>query len=151
MKHLRFNYRKYSKYVVNKNLYNKWIKCYPEYSHYTYSMFLELVKQLIYKYRTTVIENTDGVRLPFYLGDMSVKYTNIKALDINKSIEYEKPIVYKNITTFRKNAKLVYKIDRCVNYNVYLRYIGFKPTRSFAKDVSDKILKKPTMYKNIRL
>ena len=151
MKKTRFTNKKYKTSIVSYALYQKWVKKYPEYSHIKFQGFKDLLKDLLNKYKEEILTNTHGVRLPFYLGDISIKYVDMENINPSASLEVGKEVKYLNFQSFRKAAKILWVIKHARKFNRFLKYMAFKPHTSIRKEAKSKIIENPGMFKNSEL
>lgn len=149
IKDIRYRPTKYTKKVITKDLYSKWIKEYPEYSIYSYKDFYNFWILLSKEYIDTIVTNTHGVRLSFYMGDLSLKYVTSSNLNRNykKSIEAKTPTGHLNFITSGKNGKIVWSVDYARKFNSELPLIAFKSCRNFTIKAASAFKNTPELYR----
>jgi hypothetical protein len=114
---LYFRKEKYQTSMITKATYNKWIEENPQFSKVPYSKWKRYWKYLREEVYQAVIENPDGVDLPLFMGNISVKILDIEfkcAKDFNTSILTNKETGKKEKLPFitsdiPKKPKIVWK------------------------------------------
>lgn len=132
-------FRSKSMTLLNKEMYNNFIKKYPQYSKITLKQFKEIVNVFNGNLWQGVIDNRDGIELPESLG-----YLFIGSCDKSKkqnpnykdSIKYGQLINHKNWESNNYLAKIFY-----TNYSLKYRFKNrelwkFEPVRQFSRKVS---------------
>jgi len=146
---VRYRPTKYTKKVITKELYNKWKKTYPEYSHYSFLEFKKFWKMLANEYKEEVVSNSHGVRLSFYMGDMSLKY--VVSTETNKnyksSNEVGEPVGHLNLITSGKNGKIVWSIDYARKFNNQLPIVAFQSCRDFTHKAAEAFRENPELFR----
>ena len=150
MTNTRFKRKKYREHLITDTLYNKWINKYPEYKEYSCKQFREYWKILANKYIDIVVTNPDGVRLPFYMGDISIKYTPKmdKNISIHKSAQQGVEVKHMNFTTNGRAGKIIWSIEHARKFNKYLPIMGFEGSRGFALKSTNQLSENPEIFKN---
>ena len=121
----------FSKSVINKELYKKFIKEFPEYKDMTWSEFynnwLEITKEI----RIESVWNPLGVKLGSYLGELKLQYIpyNFEARDRSQN-EITNHI---NLNTRGKVAKVKWERRWAVKFNKILQFYAFNETRDINK------------------
>lgn len=72
-----FTKGKYQTSIISQEFYNKWVVQNPNYSHIDFQKWKRYWKYLREEIYSGVIENSEGVDLPFFLGNISVKILDI--------------------------------------------------------------------------
>lgn len=147
----RFRYNKYFTHVVSEEVYKKWreenphlkdkINSFQSFSKY----WTKIAKAIV----SEVCINPNGVKLPYYCGELSIKYANIDLKPVNKraSIIMQKSIPHLNWNTSERLGKLVFNIKRASKFNAMIAYYGFKGTRVFNVAVNKAMIENPENFK----
>lgn len=88
-----FTKGKYQTSIISKEYYEKWLAQNPQYSHIDFQKWKRYWRYLREEIYVRVIENPEGVDLPLFLGNISVKILDIDfkcAKDFGKSILTDK-------------------------------------------------------------
>ncbi len=146
---IRFRPTNYTKKVISNELYEKWRKTYPEYSKYTFKQFKELWGMLASEYKNIVVSNSHGIRLPFYMGDISLKYVMSSQLNRNyvSSEKASEPVGHLNLITSGKNGKIVWSVDYARKFNAELPLIGFQSCRNFTTMAANSFKENPELFR----
>lgn len=149
IKDIRFRSEKYTKKIISKDLYKKWIQKYPEYSKYSYKEFRNFWKLISEKYTDTVCENSHGVKLNFNLGEIALKYTTSSNINKNygSSNKVNEPVEHLNFGTSGKNGKIVWSITYVRKINYELSLMAFKAVREFTAKAAKAFLETPELFK----
>jgi len=149
VKDIRYRPVKYTKKVISKELYNKWIKENPEYSKYSFKEFYNFWKLLANEYKKNITTNTHGIRLSFYMGDISLKY--VTSTDINKNYKSSKEagvdVGHLNFITSGKNGKVVWSVNYARKFNSELPLIGFQPCRNLTEMATEAFRESPELFR----
>ena len=150
MTNKRFKRNKYKKRIVTTDLYDKWIAQYPEYKHYTIQMFRKYWVKLANKYMDVAVTNPHGVRLPFYMGDLSVQYTPEldKNISIHKTAQQGVEVRHMNFSTNGKAGKTIWSVDYARKFNKYLPLMGFEAGRKFTEKTTNQLTDTPEIFKD---
>lgn len=149
IKDIRYRPTKYTKKVISKELYEKWRKAFPEYSRYSFRDFKRFWNMLASEYKEATVTNSHGIRLPFYMGDISLKY--IISSDINRNYNSSKianePVAHLNLITSGKNGKIVWSIDYQRKFNSELPLLGFQSCRNFTEMAGNSFKETPELFR----
>ena len=128
IKDVRFRPTNYTKKVISKELYEKWIKQYPEYSNYSFKDFKKFWETIASQYKKVITSNPHGVRLSFYMGDISLKYVFFTEVNRNYKLsnQINEPVGHLNFITSGKPGKIVWSVDYARKFNAELPL--FRPT-----------------------
>ena len=147
----RFRDTKFSTHLITPELYHSWQLQYPQFKEKikSFSAFKRIWKKLMLKYMGYSINNSMGVRLPFYCGDLSIQYINIEyeALDSVKSQQLNQSVPFLNWNTQDRLGKIIWCIKHAGKFNKYLPFIAFKGNSQFASLTSKSLKEKPEIYK----
>ncbi len=149
VKDVRYRPTKYTKKVISIELYQKWKKLYPEYSKYSFLEFKRFWLSLASKYKETICSNTHGIRLPFYMGDISLKY--IVTSKLNRNYKFAKEVNvevgYMNFATNGKQGKIVWSVDYARKFNAELPLIGFQGCRDLTTRAGKAFVENPELFR----
>lgn len=117
----------FSKMVVTKELYNRFIKEFPEYEELGWRNFYENWLEIAAQIRQEVVTNPLGVKLGSYTGELKFQYLpyNFETTDPN-SPEKEP---YLNLNTRGKVGKIKWERRWAVKFNKMLQFYAFDETR----------------------
>lgn len=149
IKDIRYRPIKYTKKVITKELYKKWIQNYPEYSKYSFNEFKKYWDIIASKYKELIVNTTHGIRLPFYMGDMSLKYVNSSELNKNyhNSKKANEDVGHLNFITSGKNGKIVWSVDYARKFNSELPLIGFQACRDLTQKAAFSFKENPELFR----
>lgn len=149
VKDIRFRPTKYTKKVISEELYEKWKTAYPEYSRYSFEDFYRFWKMLANEYKQDIVTNTHGIRLPFYMGDISLKYVLSTETNRNygKSKDVGEPVGHLNLITSGKNGKIVWSVDYARKFNCELPLIGFQSCRDLTMKAAISFKENPELFR----
>lgn len=136
--------------VLTKELYEKWKKENPKFKHFSFSQFEKEwlnIAQLIWK---ECSENTDGVRLPFFTGEIAVKYVTSYKQPIDNNDNVPNEIAHLNWNSNGRLAKIVWTIQYSRKFNKYCRLFCFQAYREFQQRVSKALNETPEIFKHNR-
>lgn len=150
MTNKRFKRNKYKKRIVTEALYKKWVAEYPEYSNYTIKMFRQYWNKIANKYMDVAVTNPHGVRLPFYMGDLSVQYPPKldKNISIHKTAQQGVEVRHMNFSTNGKAGKTIWSVDHARKFNNYLPLMGFEAGRIFAEKTTNQLRETPEIFRD---
>lgn len=150
MTNTRFKRKKYRGYFINQDLYKKWLTKYPEYKKYTFTQFRQYWKLLANKYIDIAVTNPNGVRLPFYMGDICIKYTPQldKNISVHKTAQQGVEVRHMNFATNGRAGKIIWSIEHARKFNKYLPIMGFEGSRGFKVKSTKQLTENPEIFKN---
>ena len=121
----------FSKSVITKDLYNKFLKEFPEYNEMTWSEFYQNWLDIAEKIRYETIYNPLGTKLGSYLGELKLQYLpyELKTVDLKSSEELGDEVNHLNINTRGKVPKIKWERRWAVKFNKILQFYAFTPTR----------------------
>lgn len=147
----RFRYNNYFMKVVTPELYDKWKKENLELSHKinSFGSFKKYWRKISDEIISEVCINPFGVLLPYYCGELSIKFSNIdlKPVNIRASGINEKIIPHLNWNSSERVGKLVWNTHKAAKFNSMIRYYGFKGVRLFNQKVNKALLENPEVFK----
>lgn len=125
----------FSKMVVTKELYDKFIEEFPEYKNMDWKNFYQNWLDIAAKARYEAIYNPLGVKLGSYLGELKLQFIPYKFRAINKAAsEIEgTSIPYLNIETKGKVPRIKWERRWAVKFNKILQFYAFDETRELNK------------------
>lgn len=152
IKDVRFRTEDFTKQVISIKLYEKWIKEYPEYSKYSFEQFKKMWHNLAETYKEVTCTSISGVRLPFYMGDLSLKYvtTNSSNINHNKSNIAKEPVGHLNFVTNGKTGKTVWSVDYARKFNCELPMLAFKSCRDLTLRARESFKETPGLFRIAR-
>lgn len=147
----RFRDTKFSTRLINESLFQRWKKENPHLASKVkdLSTFKRIWKKIISKYNYYIVNNSMGVRLPFYCGDMSVEFINIEyeSLDMRKSVQSETAVPHLNWNTSDKLGKLIWCIKYAAKFNKFLPFLAFKAHNDLKSATKEGLMNNPGIYK----
>lgn len=149
IKDIRFRSEKYTKKIITKDLYNKWIEKYPEYSKYSFKEFKNYWKLLSDKYIETVCETSHGAKLSLNLGEIALKYTISQNLNRNYSSSKiaNDDVGHLNFGSSGKNGKIVWSVAHVRKINTELPLVAFQACRNFTTKAGQAFSETPELFK----
>lgn len=147
----RFGKAQYTHVLVNKKLYKKWKGQNPEYET-SWEEFQIIWDKIAQEIRYQVLNNPDGVRLPFFTGDMACKYVQIKGkpIDEKSSRELGKEVNFLNWHSDKRVARLCWSIDHARKRNKWNKIFAFKASQPFQNEANISIKDHPGEFKVAR-
>lgn len=140
--------------LITYDLYKKWGILNPVYKKKNkYKDYKKIVELIIGEISAEIVNNNLGVRLPFYNGNICVKYIDImkkKIINDNLSNQVEKDVPHLNWNSSDKVAKIIWSISKDQRYNKMLNYFGFEPTREIRHLTYEKLIESPEIFKTNR-
>lgn len=149
----RFGKAEFTYHVVSKKLYSEWKKENPKYEHYTYKEFKGIWDKITQEIHNQVVTNEDGVRLPFYNGDLKLKLviTNLVMRDQHNSLELQKEVKHLNWNTNKKPAKICWTIKFAQMRNKWIKLYGSAIDRKFSKKAYYALQDHPEIFSTARV
>ncbi len=139
---------KFSKMLINKELFSKFKKKFPEYNKMNWDEFFSLWKDISETIRNEAVTNPLGVKLGSLTGEIKVQYLGYKP-------KTEKPLILtpdneivhnSNLLTKGKIPVIKWERKWAVKFNKSLELYGFTETREltelkykYVKENPDKI------------
>jgi hypothetical protein len=148
MKDVRFRTEKYTKKIITKELYDKWLLENKEYEHISYDTFKKYWKHIAEKIVNLTCSNTHGVKLPQYMGELSLKYvisTTIKNYSASEKLKEDIP--YINLISNGKVGKIVWSVLYARKLNSELPMLGFQSCRKFTKKAYNSFVENPELFR----
>ena len=138
--------------VVTEQLYKEWKQENPELKKYinSFGSFKKYWKSVATEIQHEVSSNPLGVKLPFFCGELSVKYTEIEALDRNRTTDISNKIPLLNWHSFSKVGKLIWDIEKAAKFNTFIKFYGLKGVREFNVRIARSIEEYPEKFKSVR-
>lgn len=146
----RMKKAKYIHKVISEDLYNKWLANNPEYKDTTFKEWKAIWKVIMEVMWEHIHTDTDGIRLPFYNGDICIKYVNHYRLPPERSYltEEDVDVAALNWSTGGKLGKIVWSIDGARKYNKYLNLFGFKAASKQSSRAHKSFNENPEIFKD---
>lgn len=146
----RFSKKKYKTKIITVELYEKWKKNYPELSlSISYSNWKKYLKSILNEYTNEILVNPHGVRLPFYMGDLDLKYIPKKETPID--FANSKPgsnIIHMNFTTNGRVGKVVWSGNHAKRFNEFLPVLAFQATKNCTDKAKQQFKDNPELFKD---
>jgi|LakMenE01Jun11ns_1017448.scaffolds.fasta_scaffold9946141_2 hypothetical protein len=138
----RFVKTEYMYQIFSDDLYNTFIKDYPEYKNISKDEFKRIwINILAPEIRKESIKNPLGLKLPFYNGELKLQWLpyRMKAPERKhkKETGEDIPIIYLN--TQNKIGKVKWERRNAVRYNRWLQFYAFEPHREMEKMAKKRI------------
>ena len=147
----RFRYNSFFMKAVSEETYNTWRKENPTLakkvnSFSSFSRYWGMIASGIIE---EVCTNPFGVKLPYYCGELSIKYANMDLKPINKraSINNGFIVPHLNWNSSERVGKLVWNVNRAGAFNFMIKYYGFKGVRKFNQCVNKALMETPEIFK----
>ena len=135
--------------IVTKELYNEWCEENPEYS-LTFKEFEEIWSKIGKNIWEITSNHTDGVRLPFYTGDIAIKYVNSYVIPTEKN-NTNGDIPQLNWNTNGKLGKIVWNITHARWFNKECKLFCFHAYREWKSRVNKALRENPEIFKSNRV
>ena len=137
--------------ALNKEMYAKWRKSNPELAKKvnSFESFVRYWRHISNGMIKEVCTNPFGIKLPYYCGELSIKYANKDLKPINKraSINNNFMVPHLNWNTNERLGKLVWNTSRASQFNAMIKYYGFKGTREFNVEVNKALVETPELFR----
>jgi hypothetical protein len=147
----RVGKKEFSYNIVNKELYEKWKLDNPKYKDFTYRQFEEAWVKVAKNLWEVVCTNTDGIRLPYYTGDLEIKYVNSYTPATEKAAIDGVEVAELNWNTNGKLGKIVWSVDHARKFNKCVRLFCFRPFRLFSNRANKALEENPEIFKSNRV
>lgn len=147
----RMSTKNYSVQLVNRELYEDWKK--ESGYEIPWTDFLNVWHTICREIWETVATNQYGIRLPYYLGDLLVRYVKKyrPPIDNGDSIEAQKPIECLNWHSNGKVAKVIWTIHYARRFNKSCRIMSFQPFYLMSRRVSEAVMDNPEAIRDNRV
>ncbi len=121
----------FSKMVVTKDLWKRFIKEFPEYENLPWTDFYDNWCEIAERIRYHCIYNPLGVKLGAYTGELKFQYLphKFKAKDHYNSEQEGMPINHLNLDAKGKVPKIKWERRWAVKFNKILQFYAFDETR----------------------
>lgn len=132
----RFGKAAYTYQIVRRTLWEEWAK--KTSNTMTFKEFVIIWDLIAEEICLQVIANSQGVRLPFFNGDMSLKYIEMLNKPINgpASGEVGKVITHLDWHSDRRPGKICWTVHHAAKRNRWVQLYGFKPCRKLERAAS---------------
>lgn len=149
IKDVRFRSEKYTKKIISKDLYKKWIQENPKFANYSYMEFRNFWKLLMNKATDIVCNTSHGIKLQLNMGEIALKYTTSQDINrnYNSSNITKEAVGHLNFASSGKNGKIVWSISNVRKINTELPLIAFHACRNFIKKAAKAFLDTPELFK----
>jgi len=150
----RFGKKTFIKKLFTYEHFSTWVKLNPEFKEkIKYKDYLKICKIIINEYSDQIVNNNLGVRLPYYMGSICVKYIDeiTKTIIDQKTSDYvNKNIPFLNWNSSGKVAKIIWSTSNDQRFNRMLKYFSFEPCRKMKSKVFQKLKEYPEIFKTNR-
>lgn len=149
----RFIPKKYTTELINKALYVDWKKKNPEYSYITYSDFLEIWWMMCEVLIDWTVSETEGIRLPYYVGEFFVQYVRTREPLIDKKLsdkvgyDVEEDLSHSD----GKTGKIIYCVSHVRKKNNSSLLYGFEACIRFRHKARKCLKYTPERFKDSKL
>ena len=133
--------------LINKELFKQWKKETGN-KEITFAQFRQIWNDLCIDIYDVCTTNPFGFRMPFYTGDLMIKYVvkYAPALDEEASNQLGKELEHLNWNSNEKVGKIVWTIDYARKFNKDVRLIAFRPDRAFMRKASQALKETPEIF-----
>jgi hypothetical protein len=147
----RFRYNKYFTEIVTEETYKKWKLDNPHLKKKinSFASFRKYWRRIADCIVEEVCTNPFGVKLPYYCGELSIKFANMDLKPINKraSINNNTSVPHLNWNSSERVGKLVWNVNKSAKFNSMIMYYGFKGTREFNQNVNKALMETPELFR----
>jgi len=143
----------FSKMVITKELFKKFIREFPEYKDMSWEDFFNYWMTIASKIRYEAIWNPLGIKLGSHTGELKLQYLpyKLKAIDKYTSEKIGEKTDYLNLTERGKVPKIKWERRWAVKFNRILQFYAFDETRDLNKIAHDYIQKHPDKLRTARV
>ena len=143
----------FSKMVITKELFSKFLKEFPEYKGMKWPQFYGTWLEIAEKIRYEAVNNPLGVKLGGYTGELKVQYIPYKMnIPLEKeSNEAGERVFAQNFESKGKPACVKWERRWAVKFNKILQFYAFDETRELTKAAGEYIAKNPTAIRVSRI
>lgn len=141
----RFRATDFTTNLISPALFKQFKRVSPK-EDITWKEFQQIWDMIAEVYMDMTVEETDGTRLGFYLGDLSIQYVNLR-----KVLEKHSRKVPLNLSTDGKVGKVVLTLGQVRRYNKYSLLFGFKACNRFTKKANHKLMTTPQKFKDYQM
>lgn len=143
----------FSKMVITRDLYKKFIRESPEYKDMTWEEFFSAWLEIAAKVRHEAIWNPLGIKLGSHLGEIKLQYLpyKFKAVDYGTSDKIGEKTNHLNLNTRSKVPKIKWERRWAVKFNKILQFYAFDETRELNKIAFDYMEKHPDRLRTARV
>lgn len=148
---IRFRKTKYIRNAIDENVFKTWEKAFPEYKDkLTYPEFRKHCNGILGQYIDEIAVNPNGVRLPYYMGDMKLSFIPKigKVINLKASAQLDKDIPYVNLATNGRIGKIVWSCDNARKFNKYLPIIAFSPSKKLTDVAKTQFRNNPELFQD---
>lgn len=145
----RFNTRKFRHKILSTEIWRDWKK--KTGLRLDYKEFQRIWKLIVAEIQQGVLEEPNGVALPYGLGTLYIGWVKLRnrPIDYNISKQYNKMIFFENYHSYGKIGKIIYA--PCGKYaHKNCKWWGFKPITPFKHKASKAISETPELFKSSR-
>jgi len=128
----RMRKAKFSKHVINKNMWKEFRQEFSEYKDFTDVELNKIWAEIAEMIRYETVHNALGVKLGSYTGELKLQYlpnSKFEAVDISTSTELGEKVNFLNLVNRGKVAKIKWERRWAVKFNTWLQYYAFEAHR----------------------
>lgn len=125
----RFGRAAFTYHIVRESLWEQWAK--DTGNKLSFKEFKETWDLIAAEICSQIIRTAQGVRLPFFNGDISLKYVQMREKPVNglASAAAGKTVRYLDWHTDKRPGKIVWAIKHAMARNRWVQLYGFSPCR----------------------
>ncbi len=149
----RMRKAEFSKMVVTKELYKKFIKEFSEYKDMQWNEFYSKWLEIAEKIRYEAVNNPLGVKLGSYIGEIKVQYIpyQMEILSREESRRQGEVVNVHNFDSKGKPARVKWERRWAAKFNKILQFYAFNETRELTKAAHEYIVNNPTAIRVARI
>lgn len=143
----------FSKSVVTKELYRRFIKRFPEHKGMKWNEFFTNWKEIAETLRIETVTNPLGVKMGGYNGELKMQYFpyKVKITDHKASAELGKRVNHLDIMTKGKAPTIIWVRREAASFNPMLHFYGFMETREISKMKKKHMNEHPESIRTFRI
>jgi hypothetical protein len=143
----------FSKIVVTKELFKKFLEEFPEHKDMTWDIFYKSWLEIAEKIRYEAVNNPLGVKLGSYTGELKVQYIPYKMdiIDHAASEEHGEEVHHFNFDSKGKPARVKWERRWAARFNKVLQFYAFDETRELTEAAGEYIVKNPNSIRVARV
>lgn len=147
----RFGKGQYIYQVVCRKLFLCWRRE-SGYREMTLRQFKNIWELIAAEVRLQVVENTHGVRLPFFNGDISTNYVDMLRRHINTKASQEQGYIIHHLDwhSNKRPGKICWSVRHAMRQNRWVRLYGFDACRELTKAASEGFKNHPEIFRMAR-
>lgn len=146
----RFGKADFTYQVVRRELWEQWKA--DTGNDLPYNEFMSIWESIATEIRKQTIENVQGVRLPFFNGDLSLKFVKTREKHIDGLTSAREGIVVRHLDwhSDKRPGKVCWVIKHAMVRNRWVQLYGFDPCRKLETMATEAFFENPGMYQVAR-